>query len=105
VIPSACFARTLAGLVAFLALATPAHAAFPGVNGKIVFSRDRAIWSMNPDGTLQQALTNPPLSPYTADSQPAWDPDGLKIAFMRYWYDPDTESDNEDIYTCLLYTF
>jgi uncharacterized repeat protein (TIGR01451 family) len=93
----------LALLAAVLVLAAPAptQAAFPGANGKIVFSPDRAIWSMNPDGTLQLRLTDPPSSEYidTWDRQPAWDPDGLKIAFTRYWYDEVGETDNEDIYT------
>ena len=48
-------------LLAMLVLATPAHAAFPGQNGKIAFSSDRdgdaEIYVMNGDGTGQTALT------------------------------------------------
>ena len=47
-----------------LAIATTAHAAFPGANGKIAFETARdgnyEIYSMNPDGTLQMRLTNDP---------------------------------------------
>ena len=72
-------------LVAALALvpASPAHAAFPGANGKIVFVSDRdgfgnpEIYAMNGDGTSQVRLTNNPANDYT----PAWSPDGTRIVF------------------------
>ncbi len=71
-----------------MTLATPAHAAFPGANGKIAFGTDRddpfgggtfQIYSMNPDGTSQTRLTNSTAS----DGGPTWSPDGAKIAFQR----------------------
>jgi hypothetical protein len=71
--------------LAVLALATPADAAFPGANGKIAASvylppvADWEIFSMNPDGSGLTNLTD--SSSY--DFQPAWSPDGAKIAFMR----------------------
>lgn len=59
----------------------PAHAAFPGANGKICFVTDRdgnsEIYVMNADGTGQTNLTNNPA----ADSDCAWSADGTKIAF------------------------
>jgi Tol biopolymer transport system component len=60
----------------------PAHAAFPGANGKIAFTRgldgNDEIYVMNPDGSGQTRLTNQPGS----DWQPAWSPDGTKISFV-----------------------
>src|SRR2546428_928433 len=82
--------------LALLLLAAPAHAAFPGKNGKIAFVSNRddphpdtcgtsgnppcntEIYTMNADGTAVTRLTNNPA----ADSEPAWSPDGTKIAFV-----------------------
>ena len=83
----------MAALVACLLLLggseTPARAAFPGTNGKIAFSTlldsadfvsdfgDFDIFVMNADGSGLVALTG-----YGADdSQPAFSPDGSRIAF------------------------
>jgi hypothetical protein len=73
-----------------LLAAPPAHAAFPGKNGKIVFRSLRAdpnpagcgicnyeLFKMNPDGTDVTRLTNNP----GADWAPAWSADGTKIVF------------------------
>jgi Tol biopolymer transport system component len=67
--------------VCLLAVASSAHAAFPGANGKIAFAtyRDSSyeIYTINADGSNQTRLTN-----NTADDvYPAWSPNGTKIAF------------------------
>ena len=45
----------LLGIFALLVTGAPAHAAFPGVNGKIGFTRGQGeqeeIYSINPDGS------------------------------------------------------
>ena len=70
--------------VAWLALlpALPAHAVFPGANGKIVFTSTRdgnqEIYVMLAGGTNPTRLTNTSANDY----DPVWSPDGTKIAFV-----------------------
>src|SRR5207302_6401584 len=45
----------------------------------IAFDRNREIWTMNPDGSGQAQLTNPPG--FASDGAPDWSPDGAKLAF------------------------
>jgi Tol biopolymer transport system component len=93
-----------AALAASLLVAAgePAQAAFPGLNGSIVFTSDRAtsdqdrasnqlndeIYMMNSDGTEPERLTNTPAVAYflptkfPVDNFPALSPDGTKIAFV-----------------------
>jgi TolB protein len=64
---------------------TPAHAAWAGSNGKIVYTQapgngDEEIYSVNADGTGQTALTSNTVD----DEEPSVSPDGTKIAFVRY---------------------
>jgi len=72
-------ALALALAAAALAAATPiADAAFPGHNGKIVFSRPGEIWMINADGSGQTRLIDNPL---TANPDPTFSADGRRIAF------------------------
>jgi len=73
-------------LVAWLAAAAPAGAAFPGRNGLIAFwggdlQSNPQIYVMNPDGT---GITDLSRSPGTFDALPRWSPDGTKIVFSRF---------------------
>jgi Tol biopolymer transport system component len=77
-------------LVFMLVVVAPAHATFPGANGKIAFSGnadgDYELYSMNPDGTGRVQLTHNDidenLSPLS-DVNPAWSPQGDRLLFTR----------------------
>jgi len=72
-----------ATLVLALGSASPAEAAFPGVNGKIAYASQDAvssnIWVMNPDGSGRTYLAAS-LAP---ERDPAFSPDGSKIVYTR----------------------
>ena len=61
-------------LASLLVGATPAGAIVPGPNGLIAFESNRdgnnEIYVMNPDGTVEENLTNNPAN----DVFPAWSP-------------------------------
>jgi Tol biopolymer transport system component len=61
--------------------AESADGAFPGPNGRLAYEStrdgDSEIFTVNPDGTGETQLT----SNSGTDNQPAWSPDGSKIAF------------------------
>src|SRR5215218_1840504 len=71
----------------------PAEATVPGKNGKIAFQSDRGgsyeIYTMNAGGKKIAKLTTNPAE----DEDPAFSPDGKKIAFRRR-----TRDGNSDIY-------
>jgi TolB protein len=80
----------LASLIAFatlLATALSAQATYPAASGQIAFGRTldasgtRPLFAVNPDGTGEHQITNPPAG--VADDQPDWSPDGSKIGFER----------------------
>jgi len=83
--------RGLAAMVAPVSLLAgpvePAHAAFPGQNGRIAFTSNRdgnsEIYTMNPDGSDQKRLTFNSSSGLDSDGDPTLSPDGKKIAFTR----------------------
>jgi len=67
-------------LVTALIAALPAHATFPGQNGRIAFNQASDIYTMNPDGSNLQQLTS--FGPGGGFAQlGAWSPDGTQIAF------------------------
>jgi Tol biopolymer transport system component len=80
-------------LVLIVVMVEPAGAAFPGKNGKIVFSTNRdgnyEIYTTDTDRTGLKRLTNHPKD----DTDPAFSADGSQIAFV-------SERDgNSEIYT------
>lgn len=70
-----------------------ANGAFPGADGKIAFAKDLFldpnsgthqldIFSVEPNGTGLANITNTPTaSSYDQESDPAWSPDGSRLAF------------------------
>jgi TolB protein len=72
------------------ALSGPAHAAFPGTNGKLVFSAyvfdseeagDEELFTIAPDGSGLTRLTDNSL---VDDVLPAFSPDGRMLAFSQF---------------------
>jgi Tol biopolymer transport system component len=94
-------AAVAAGLIAPMG-AKPGKAAFPGANGKIAFASSRTtgagvnnpegdaeIFTMNPDGTGLEQLTDNDANDY----DPAWSAQGNTIAFVS-----QRDNQNEEIY-------
>jgi Tol biopolymer transport system component len=88
-------------LVLLCAVPATADATMPGANGKIAFHNfgtngcesTSDIYTINPDGTDQANLTNSP----TFEAEPAWSPDGERIAFARR-STPSTCTGSLDLY-------
>jgi TolB protein len=67
---------------------TPAHAAFPGGNGLLIFEHEEPagdhtqadVFAVRPDGTGVVRLTN---TPNNNEFGPNWNPRGTRIAFWR----------------------
>ena len=83
----------LALLLAFAPMTMPvAHAAYPGTNGKIAFTKsvsgNEDIYVMNADGSNVTRLT----TNAAVDQAPRWSPDGSKIVFAS------TRDGNYEIY-------
>jgi len=88
-------AAIAAGLACLAALSgsSAADAAFPGANGRIAYQGPglsgvsaSSIFSTNPDGTDKLNLTPNPVfrrGEVTGNRQPAYSPDGRRIAFAR----------------------
>lgn len=57
--------------------AREAEAAFPGQNGRIVFTDDQEIYTVKPDNSGLRRITDNSVR----DWQPVWSPNGAKIAF------------------------
>ncbi|MEA3501658.1 MAG: Ig-like domain-containing protein, partial [Actinomycetota bacterium] len=70
----------------------PASATVPGSNGKIAYTRSGAIWTMNADGSNQTRLT--PQFVLATYHEPAWSPDGTKIAYRISPTQPPGATDN-----------
>jgi Tol biopolymer transport system component len=85
-------AMLVASGVALLVSVRSAEAAFPGKNGRIALchSNGSTIVSVRPDGSSYRTEV-PSVSEYTCD--PAYSPDGTKLAFTS-----DRDDGNYDIY-------
>jgi TolB protein len=80
-----------ASLALCLAAAEPAHATFPGSNGRIAFRRvlnasgtRGAIFTIYPDGSRERQLTHPHGA--RRDTEPNWSPNGRWIIYA-VWHD------------------
>jgi TolB protein len=79
------FAVAVAGMtvVGLVGIGSPAHAAFPGTNGRVVFdtgfSGRPQIYTIRPDGTGRRQLTH--VAKGHAVSSPEFSPGGTRIVF------------------------
>jgi TolB protein len=95
----------LCAACALAVTATPAHATFPGQNGKIVFTHfdddstdddeKSDIYTVSPNGRHLRNLT--PNSP-AADDYASWSADGRRIAFWSTRRGPDNPTGDQEIF-------
>ena len=68
----------VAAIAMALGTGAPAHASFPGQNGRIAFNQDFSIRTINPDGTGEQVfLADPPRRVHGS-----WSPDGKQVVYL-----------------------
>ena len=82
-----------AAIAILLFITLPAHATFPGKNGRIAFVQDGEIFTMKSNGTDVRQLTH--VGPDFGASWPAWSADGKQIVFNRGTPPPDGDSTGE----------
>jgi Tol biopolymer transport system component len=99
----------LAGVLALGGVGEAGHAAYPGLNGRIVFVRQvsgptpsgvplrsRALYTVLPDGTGERLLVETPAR------DPEWSPDGASIGFVQEVDPYDSSSDDRDLFLLRL---
>jgi len=69
----------VAVVAVLMTAAIPAHATFPGKNGRIAFRQDGEIFTMNPDGSDVKQLTH--VTPDGSADWASWSADGKQIVF------------------------
>jgi Tol biopolymer transport system component len=80
-------------VLAAMVLVGTTQAAFPGKNGKIAYDRSFRIWVKNPLlGATEKKLREDGVS----DGQPAFSPDGSRVAFVRRVPAPEIFVTNAD---------
>jgi Tol biopolymer transport system component len=73
---------TSGAVLVMLLTAASASATFPGKNGRIAFTSNQDIYSVNPDGTGLTQLTQNGNS-FLGASLPRWSPDGQRLVYRQ----------------------
>lgn len=76
-------------LIGLTFFCVPAHATFPGEDGRIAFTMAGDVFTMNADGTGLKQLTSFAINGNTA-YLPSWSPDGQLLVFQLTPVDPVT---------------
>src|SRR3954454_10128031 len=92
------------------ALAPAADAAFPGMNGRIAYDRDEDCFSenfhletVNPDGSARVPIPN--VAAASRNSDPAWSPDGVRLAYNEDFVLATIKPDGSDHHSFLAESF